>query len=54
MKITAIHAHYVRIPFDMGAPRQEFAGLRFQLGRVFFLHGELRFGSYHLMFLRRR
>ena len=28
MKITAIHAHYVRIPFDMGAPRQEFAGLR--------------------------
>lgn len=29
MKITAIHAHYVRIPFDMGAPRQEFAGLRF-------------------------
>lgn len=29
MKITSIHAHYVRIPFDMGAPRQEFAGLRF-------------------------
>ncbi len=29
MKITAIHAHYVRIPYDMGAPRQEFAGLRF-------------------------
>jgi L-alanine-DL-glutamate epimerase-like enolase superfamily enzyme len=29
MKITAVHAHYVRIPFDMGAPRQEFAGLRF-------------------------
>ncbi|MDX2158693.1 MAG: mandelate racemase/muconate lactonizing enzyme family protein [Hyphomicrobiaceae bacterium] len=29
MRITAIHAHYVRIPFDMGAPRQEFAGLRF-------------------------
>jgi L-alanine-DL-glutamate epimerase-like enolase superfamily enzyme len=29
MKITAIHAHYVRIPFDMGAPKQEFAGLRF-------------------------
>ncbi len=28
MKITAIHAHYVRIPFDMGAPKQEFAGLR--------------------------
>ena len=29
MKITAIQTHYVRIPFDMGAPRQEFAGLRF-------------------------
>jgi L-alanine-DL-glutamate epimerase-like enolase superfamily enzyme len=29
MKITAIHSHYVRIPFDMGAPSQEFAGLRF-------------------------
>ncbi|MBS0244946.1 MAG: mandelate racemase/muconate lactonizing enzyme family protein, partial [Proteobacteria bacterium] len=29
MKITKIHAHYVRIPFDMGAPRTEFAGLRF-------------------------
>ena len=29
MKIVAIHAHYVRIPFDMGAPKQEFAGLRF-------------------------
>lgn len=28
MKITAIHAHYVRIPFDMGAPPREFAGLR--------------------------
>jgi D-galactarolactone cycloisomerase len=28
MKITAIHAHYVRIPFDMGAPPTEFAGLR--------------------------
>ena len=28
MKITAIHTHYVRIPFDMGAPKQEFAGLR--------------------------
>jgi L-alanine-DL-glutamate epimerase-like enolase superfamily enzyme len=28
MKIAAIHAHYVRIPFDMGAPKQEFAGLR--------------------------
>jgi len=28
MKITAIHSHYVRIPFDMGAPKQEFAGLR--------------------------
>ena len=28
MKITAIHAHYVRIPFDMGAPPQDFAGLR--------------------------
>ena len=29
MKITSIHTHYVRIPFDMGAPKQEFAGLRF-------------------------
>src|SRR6516162_5333424 len=29
MKITAIHTHYVRIPYDMGAPRQEFAGLKF-------------------------
>lgn len=29
MKITAIHAHYVRIPYDMGAPAEEFAGLRF-------------------------
>jgi L-alanine-DL-glutamate epimerase-like enolase superfamily enzyme len=29
MKITAIAAHYVRIPFDMGATKQEFAGLRF-------------------------
>jgi D-galactarolactone cycloisomerase len=29
MKITAIHAHYVRIPYDMGAPATEFAGLRF-------------------------
>jgi len=29
MRITAIHTHYVRIPFDMGAPKQEFAGLRF-------------------------
>ena len=29
MKITAIHAHYVRIPYDMGAPTQDFAGLRF-------------------------
>jgi L-alanine-DL-glutamate epimerase-like enolase superfamily enzyme len=29
VKITAIHTHYVRIPFDMGAPKQEFAGLRF-------------------------
>jgi len=28
MKITAIHTHYLRIPFDMGAPKQEFAGLR--------------------------
>ncbi|MEZ5855088.1 MAG: hypothetical protein R3D67_10230 [Hyphomicrobiaceae bacterium] len=28
MKITAIKAHYVRIPFDMGAPPTEFAGLR--------------------------
>ncbi|HXE70091.1 MAG TPA: mandelate racemase/muconate lactonizing enzyme family protein [Hyphomicrobiaceae bacterium] len=29
MKITSIRTHYVRIPFDMGAPKQEFAGLRF-------------------------
>src|SRR5262247_1608277 len=29
MKITAIRTHYVRIPFDMGAAQQEFAGLRF-------------------------
>ena len=29
MKITSIHTHHVRIPFDMGAPKQEFAGLRF-------------------------
>jgi L-alanine-DL-glutamate epimerase-like enolase superfamily enzyme len=29
MKITAIKAHYVRIPYDMGAPTSEFAGLRF-------------------------
>jgi D-galactarolactone cycloisomerase len=29
MKITSIHTHYVRIPFDMGAPKQDFAGLRF-------------------------
>jgi L-alanine-DL-glutamate epimerase-like enolase superfamily enzyme len=29
MKITAIRTHYVRIPFDMGAAKQEFAGLRF-------------------------
>ena len=29
MKITAIQAHYVRIPYDMGAPAKEFAGLRF-------------------------
>ena len=29
MKITSIHTHYVRIPFDMGAAKQEFAGLRF-------------------------
>ncbi|MBT6274856.1 MAG: mandelate racemase/muconate lactonizing enzyme family protein [Chromatiales bacterium] len=29
MKITGINAHYVRIPFDMGAPSQAFAGLRF-------------------------
>jgi len=29
MKITAIHAHYVRIPFDQGAPPEEFSGLRF-------------------------
>ena len=30
MKITAVQAHYVRIPYDMGAPAEEFAGLRFQ------------------------
>jgi L-alanine-DL-glutamate epimerase-like enolase superfamily enzyme len=29
MKITSIRTHYVRIPFDMGADKQEFAGLRF-------------------------
>ena len=29
MKITAIQAHYVRIPYDMVAPTEEFAGLRF-------------------------
>lgn len=29
MKITAIHAHYVRIPFDMGAPLQDMGGIRF-------------------------
>ena len=29
MKITTIATHYVRIPFDMGAPKQEFASLRF-------------------------
>ena len=29
MKITSIRTHYVRIPFDMGAPQREFAGLRF-------------------------
>jgi L-alanine-DL-glutamate epimerase-like enolase superfamily enzyme len=29
MKITSIRTHYVRIPFDMGAPKQDFAGLRF-------------------------
>jgi D-galactarolactone cycloisomerase len=29
MKITSIRTHYVRIPFDMDAPKQEFAGLRF-------------------------
>ena len=29
MKITAIRTHYVRIPFDMGAKPEEFAGLRF-------------------------
>ena len=29
MKITSIHTHYVRIPFDMGVSKQEFAGLRF-------------------------
>ncbi len=28
MKITKIHSTYVRIPFDMGAPPQAFAGLR--------------------------
>ena len=34
MKITSILTHYVRIPFDMGAPRQEFAGLRFEDGNL--------------------
>ena len=29
MKITAIRTHYVRIPYDMGAPATEFSGLRF-------------------------
>ena len=29
MQIKAIRTHYVRIPFDMGAAEQEFAGLRF-------------------------
>jgi L-alanine-DL-glutamate epimerase-like enolase superfamily enzyme len=29
MKVKSIQTHYVRIPFDMGAPRQDFAGLRF-------------------------
>jgi L-alanine-DL-glutamate epimerase-like enolase superfamily enzyme len=29
MHITAIRTHHVRIPFDMGAPLTEFAGLRF-------------------------
>jgi L-alanine-DL-glutamate epimerase-like enolase superfamily enzyme len=29
MKISAIRTHYVRIPFDMGAKGEEFAGLRF-------------------------
>ena len=29
MKITAITTHYIRIPYDMGAPTREFAGLRF-------------------------
>ena len=29
MKITSILTHYVRIPLDMGAPKEEFAGLRF-------------------------
>ena len=29
MQIKSIRTHYVRIPFDMGAAKQEFAGLRF-------------------------
>ena len=29
MKIKRIQAHYVRIPFDMGAPLQDMGGLRF-------------------------
>jgi len=29
MQIKTIRTHYVRIPFDMGAPKQEFTGLRF-------------------------
>ena len=29
MKIKRIQAHYVRIPFDMGAPLQDMGGIRF-------------------------
>jgi L-alanine-DL-glutamate epimerase-like enolase superfamily enzyme len=30
MRITAIHSTYVRIPFDIGAPKQAFVGARWQ------------------------
>lgn len=29
MKITSIHSHYVRIPFDMGAPLKDMGGMKF-------------------------
>src|SRR5262245_17808652 len=40
MKITAIRTHYVRIPFDMGAAQQEFAGLRFPSMDHLLIQGE--------------